>query len=79
VLLDAEPCPMCAAGMVWAALGRIVFAAAEPDFAPLLTGGPRFRLRCAEVVSADKAVSTFVQTLSAARIQARESKESAVG
>lgn len=52
MVASGEPCPMCAAGMVWAGIDRIVFAAAEPDFAPLLDGGPRFTLRCADVVTA---------------------------
>jgi tRNA(Arg) A34 adenosine deaminase TadA len=52
MIASGEPCPMCAAGMVWAGIHRIVFAAAEPDFAPLLDGGPRFTLRCAEVITA---------------------------
>ena len=52
MIASGEPCPMCAAGLVWAGIHRIVFAAAEPDFAPLLDGGPRFTLRCAEVIAA---------------------------
>jgi tRNA(Arg) A34 adenosine deaminase TadA len=42
---------MCAAAMVWAGVSRIVFAASEPDFSALLSVGPRFNLRCAEVVA----------------------------
>jgi len=52
VVASGEPCPMCAAGMVWAGIARIVFAAAEPDFTVLLDGGPHFTLRCAEVIAA---------------------------
>jgi len=52
MIASGEPCPMCSAGMVWAGLARIVFAAAEPDFSPILAEGPRFTLRCAEVVGA---------------------------
>jgi tRNA(Arg) A34 adenosine deaminase TadA len=50
MVASGEPCPMCSAGMVWAGVARIVFAAAEPDFFPILGEGPRFTLRCAEVV-----------------------------
>lgn len=54
MVASGEPCPMCSAGMVWAGVARIVFAAAAPDFAPLL-GPPRFALRCADVVAASTA------------------------
>ncbi|GAA4556276.1 nucleoside deaminase [Pseudonocardia xishanensis] len=52
MVASGEPCPMCSAGMVWAGLARIVFAAAEPDFSPILGEGPQFTLRCADVVAA---------------------------
>ncbi|WP_227983787.1 deaminase [Nocardia spumae] len=52
VYASGEPCPMCAAAMVWAGVTRIVFAAAEPDFHAVIGGYPRFTLRCAEVVGA---------------------------
>ncbi|ONM47371.1 nucleoside deaminase [Nocardia donostiensis] len=52
VYASGEPCPMCSAAMVWAGIGRIVFAAAEPDFSEIIDGGPRFTLRCADVVGA---------------------------
>lgn len=52
VYASGEPCPMCSAAMVWAGIGRIVFGAAEPDFGEILCEGPRFRLRCADVVGA---------------------------
>jgi tRNA(Arg) A34 adenosine deaminase TadA len=51
MVASGEPCPMCTAGMVWAGLARIVFAAATADFVPLLPGGPRFTLGCADVVA----------------------------
>ncbi|MGA9872669.1 MAG: hypothetical protein WBQ44_16205 [Rhodococcus sp. (in: high G+C Gram-positive bacteria)] len=49
---SGEPCPMCSAAMVWAGVSRIVFAASAPEFAKILTGGPQFSLRCADVVAA---------------------------
>ncbi|SNS49828.1 nucleoside deaminase [Rhodococcoides kyotonense] len=49
---SGEPCPMCSAAMVWAGIARIVFGASEPEFSKLLEGGPRFSLRCADVVAA---------------------------
>ena len=51
VYASGEPCPMCAAAMVWAGVGRVVFAAAATDFGAILTGGPRFSLSCADVVA----------------------------
>jgi tRNA(Arg) A34 adenosine deaminase TadA len=48
---SGEPCPMCSAALVWAGVTRIVFAAAGPDFGPLLPPGVVFDLRCAEVVA----------------------------
>lgn len=58
VYASGEPCPMCSAAMVWAGITRIVFAASEPEFSKILQGGPRFHLRCAEVVkSADSAIT----------------------
>lgn len=52
VYASGEPCPMCSAALVWAGVGRIVFAAAERDFSPLLPDGPRFDLSCRKVVAA---------------------------
>lgn len=51
VYASGEPCPMCAAGMVWAGVGRIVFAVATGEFTPLLGDGPAFDLPCAEVIA----------------------------
>ncbi|TQF74172.1 nucleoside deaminase [Rhodococcus spelaei] len=57
VYASGEPCPMCSAAMVWAGVRRIVFAAAAADFGEILSGGPRFRLTCADVAqSTDEAV-----------------------
>lgn len=52
MIASGEPCPMCAAGMAWAGVARIEFAAAEPEFAPILAPEPRFHLRCADVIAA---------------------------
>ncbi|MFF2082959.1 nucleoside deaminase [Nocardia sp. NPDC058176] len=51
VYASGEPCPMCAAAMVWAQVGRIVFAAEAAEFGQILPGGPRFVLTCAELVA----------------------------
>ncbi|MFE6921764.1 nucleoside deaminase [Nocardia sp. NPDC057663] len=48
---SGEPCPMCAAAMVWARVGRIVFAAAAAEFGQILPDGPRFALTCADLVA----------------------------
>ncbi len=50
MIASGEPCPMCATGMVWAGLSRIIFAAAVPDFAQYLAPGPRFGLRCKDII-----------------------------
>ncbi|GLY13623.1 nucleoside deaminase [Kineosporia rhizophila] len=50
MIASGEPCPMCATGMVWAGLSRIVFAAATPDFAQYLAPGPSFTLRCRDII-----------------------------
>ncbi|NKY44870.1 nucleoside deaminase [Nocardia cerradoensis] len=55
VYAGGEPCPMCSAALVWAGVARIVFAAAEADFAAIIGGHPRFALGCAEVVGASDA------------------------
>ncbi len=51
VYASGEPCPMCAAAMVWAGVGRIVFGAASAEFVPILPPGTSFGLTCAEVVA----------------------------
>ncbi|MFE3544736.1 nucleoside deaminase [Nocardia sp. NPDC059177] len=51
VYASGEPCPMCAAAMVWAQVGRIVFAAAAAEFGQILPGSPSFSLTCAEIVA----------------------------
>lgn len=50
MIASGEPCPMCATGMLWAGLSRVVFAAATPDFAQYLAPGPSFRLRCSDII-----------------------------
>ncbi|MFD4468860.1 nucleoside deaminase [Rhodococcus sp. NPDC058505] len=51
VYASGEPCPMCAAAMVWAGVRRVVFGAAATQFGAILADeGPRFALGCADVV-----------------------------
>ncbi|MGW0173005.1 nucleoside deaminase [Rhodococcus sp. NPDC003322] len=50
VYASGEPCPMCAAAMVWAGVRRVVYAASAAGFGEILTGGPRFDLGCADVI-----------------------------
>ena len=52
VYASGAPCPMCAAGCVWAGVGRIVFAASTAAFPAVIPDGPHFRLSCAEVIAA---------------------------
>ncbi|NEW39760.1 nucleoside deaminase [Nocardia cyriacigeorgica] len=53
IYASGEPCPMCAGAIVWAGITRVVYAAAEPDFAPIIGRTPRFgELRCADVIRA---------------------------
>ncbi|GAA4489267.1 nucleoside deaminase [Rhodococcus olei] len=56
VYASGEPCPMCAAAMVWAGVRRVVFAAAAAEFGDILSGGPRFALGCADVIASADAV-----------------------
>jgi tRNA(Arg) A34 adenosine deaminase TadA len=51
VYASGEPCPMCAAALVWAGVRRVVFAAATTEFGPLLPPGPSFATSCADVVA----------------------------
>lgn len=51
VYASGEPCPMCAAAMVWAGVGRIVFGAAAAEFGRILPGGPAFTITCGELVA----------------------------
>ncbi|MFJ2668895.1 nucleoside deaminase [Nocardia fluminea] len=51
VYASGEPCPMCAAAMVWAGVARIVFAAAAAEFGPILPSDTTFGLTCAEVAA----------------------------
>jgi tRNA(Arg) A34 adenosine deaminase TadA len=50
VYASGEPCPMCTAALVWAGVGRIVFAASTQAFTPVLPGGPHFDIGCAELI-----------------------------
>ncbi|GGK37073.1 hypothetical protein GCM10011591_05930 [Nocardia camponoti] len=56
VYASGEPCPMCAAAMVWAGVGRIVFAAAAAEFGAILPSGTRFDLTCADLVATSNVV-----------------------
>ncbi|MEV6426161.1 nucleoside deaminase [Nocardia sp. NPDC051463] len=58
IYASGEPCPMCAAAVVWAGIARVVFGAAEPDFTAIIGGHPRFGLRCAEVIGSSDAAVT---------------------
>ncbi|WP_328401104.1 nucleoside deaminase [Nocardia sp. NBC_00403] len=58
IYASGEPCPMCAAAVVWAGIARVVFGAAEPDFSAIIGGYPRFGLRCAEVIGSSDAAVT---------------------
>ncbi|WP_430330771.1 nucleoside deaminase [Rhodococcus sp. ACT016] len=58
IYASGEPCPMCSAAIVWAGITRVVFAAAEPDFTPVIGGHPRFTLRCADVIGSSDAAVT---------------------
>ncbi|MBD8079414.1 nucleoside deaminase [Cellulosimicrobium arenosum] len=49
---SGEPCPMCAAALVWAGVGRIVFGTSAPDIRRVVAASPSFALRCADVVAA---------------------------
>lgn len=51
VYASGEPCPMCAAALVWAGVARVVFAASTQAFARVLPSGPQFDIGCAELIS----------------------------
>lgn len=51
VYASGEPCAMCAGALFWAGVGRVVFAAAQPDMAAAL-GGPLLPTRCADLLGA---------------------------
>ena len=51
VYASGEPCAMCTGAMYWAGVGRVVYAAAQPDIAQLL-GGPLLPARCADLLGA---------------------------
>lgn len=55
VYASGEPCPMCSAAMVWAQVGRVVFAASAQAFSRVLPASPSFTLTCADVVGASDA------------------------
>ena len=55
VYASGEPCPMCAAAMVWAGVARIVFATSTAAFSRVLPASPSFALGCAAVVGASDA------------------------
>ncbi len=57
VYASGEPCPMCSAAMVWAGVGRIVFAVSSPAFSAVLPSSPTFSLRCADVVDSSDAAT----------------------
>jgi tRNA(Arg) A34 adenosine deaminase TadA len=52
---SGEPCPMCAAALVWSGVARIVFGTAAADIRAVAPGPPGFTLRCADVVAASDA------------------------
>ncbi|WP_211287457.1 nucleoside deaminase [Isoptericola jiangsuensis] len=49
---SGEPCPMCAAALVWSGVARIVFGTAAADIRAVAPGPPGFTLRCADVAAA---------------------------
>ncbi|PRZ09642.1 tRNA(Arg) A34 adenosine deaminase TadA [Isoptericola sp. CG 20/1183] len=57
---SGEPCPMCAAALVWSGVARIVFGTAAADIRAVTPGPPGFRLRCAEVVASSDATIEVV-------------------
>lgn len=49
VYASGEPCAMCAGAMYWAGVGRVVYAAAQPEMAQLM-GGRLLPARCADLL-----------------------------
>lgn len=57
---SAEPCPMCAAALVWAGVAKVVFAATAEDQAAAMFGGggggAMFDISCAALIATCPAV-----------------------
>ncbi|HRN76176.1 nucleoside deaminase [Ottowia sp.] len=52
VYASGEPCAMCAGAMFWAGVGRVVYAASQPEMAALSEGGAQLPARCADLLGA---------------------------
>ncbi len=51
VYASGEPCAMCSGAMYWAGIGRVIYAASQPDMAELM-GGRLLPARCADLLGA---------------------------